>query len=94
MFEKNGNTKDDKLIKGEDDMTEETSNSKDEKENTNIIKANVGDVVQIKKGDEKGKKGKVVVLRENSVIVEIGISPTTGEPLKTVLNHKNYKLVK
>ena len=54
---------------------------------------NVGDMIQIKKGVEQGVKGKVVVLRENSVIVEIGINSKTDEPIKTVVNHKNYKKI-
>ena len=51
-------------------------------------------MVQVKKGNSVGKKGKVVVARENSVIIEVGINPNTGEPVKTVVNHKNYKIVK
>ncbi|MBU8878122.1 YkvS family protein [Bacillus sp. FJAT-29790] len=72
-------------------MSEEKS--KNNTENSNIKKANVGDMIEIKKGDEKGKKGKVVVSRENSVIVEIGINTKRDEPIKTVVNHKNYKLI-
>jgi uncharacterized protein YkvS len=71
-------------------MTEEES----KKQKENPKKANIGDMIQIKRGDRKGKKGKVISLRENSVIVEIGESPNTGEPIKTVVNHKNYKRVK
>ncbi|MCM3668542.1 YkvS family protein [Mesobacillus maritimus] len=68
-------------------MGEETTEKK-------VKTANIGDVIQISKGIEKGKKGKVVVLRENSVIAEIGMNKKTDEPIKTVVNHKNYKLVK
>ncbi len=57
-------------------------------------KAQVGDTIQITKGLEKGKKGTVVLVRENSVIVELGINKKTDEPIKTVVNHKNYKIVK
>ncbi len=63
-------------------------------ENEELVKAKVGDTIQIKRGPRKGKKAKVVSIRENSVIVELGINPNTGEPIKTVVNHKNYKLVK
>ncbi|MBT2756963.1 DUF2187 family protein [Mesobacillus foraminis] len=59
-----------------------------------IKKADIGDMIEIKKGEEKGKKGKVVGIRENSVIVEIGRNPKKNEPIKTVVNHKNYKLAK
>ncbi|WP_428911473.1 DUF2187 family protein [Niallia sp. Krafla_26] len=64
-----------------------------EKEKGTVIKAKEGDMVQVKKGAQAGKKGKVVVARENSVIIEVGINPNTGEPVKTVVNHKNYKIV-
>ena len=67
---------------------------KKESEKTKDLKGKAGDTIQIKKGGQTGKKGKVVVLRENSVIVEVGINPNTGEPVKTVVNHKNYKVVK
>lgn len=73
-------------------MSEEVVKSDETQED--IIKADVGDTVQIKRGAKKGKKGKVVTLRDNSVIVELGINPNTGEPVKTVINHKNYKKVK
>jgi uncharacterized protein YkvS len=75
-------------------MGEINEANKNQKESGNKKKAKEGDVVKISKGLQQGKKGKVVVLRENSVIVEIGINPNTGEPIKTVVNHKNYKLVK
>ena len=58
-----------------------------------VTKANIGDTIQIKNGEEKGKKGKVVVIRDNSVIVEIGKNPKKDEPIKTVVNHKNYKIL-
>ena len=75
-------------------MEKETDLQEIPKEKAIHKNVNEGDVIQIKKGSQQGKKGKVVVLRDNSVIVEIGINPNTGEPIKTVVNHKNYKLVK
>ncbi|MFJ7976996.1 DUF2187 family protein [Peribacillus sp. JNUCC 23] len=67
----------------------------DQKNPTDIKKkVNVGDMIDIKNGIEKGKKGKVVVVRENSVIVEIGRNTKKDEPINTVVNHKNYKLIK
>ncbi|MFC4023354.1 DUF2187 family protein [Oceanobacillus longus] len=56
-----------------------------------IKQANVGDKIQVVKGEQKGKNGEVITVRENSVIIKIGSHPITGEPLKTVVNHKNYK---
>ncbi|WP_042142015.1 DUF2187 family protein [Paucisalibacillus sp. EB02] len=60
---------------------------------TEQTKANEGDLIEIMTGEHKGKKGKVLVVRENSVIVEIGHNKVRDEPIKTVINHKNYKLV-
>lgn len=68
-------------------------NNKNQDGKTNTKKANMGDMIQINKGESKGKQGKVIVLRENSVIVEIGVNVKTDEPIKTVVNHKNYKLI-
>lgn len=67
-------------------MTEET--------NVEIKKAEVGNTIQIKRGEKKGKKGKVIGVRSNSVIVQLGINKKTNEPIKTVVNHKNYKIIK
>ncbi|MEG6531992.1 DUF2187 family protein [Caldibacillus thermoamylovorans] len=57
-------------------------------------KAKEGDMVEVKRGRYKGKKGEVLIVKENSVIIQLGINPKTGEPVKTVVNHKNYKRVK
>lgn len=70
-------------------MAEENGKNEDVK----VKKASMGDVIKISKGDAKGKQGKVIALRENSVIVEIGLNSKTDEPIKTVVNHKNYKLI-
>ncbi|WP_047981859.1 DUF2187 family protein [Ornithinibacillus contaminans] len=59
-----------------------------------VKKATEGDMIQITNGDNKGKKGKVLIVRENSVIVELGRNEVRDEPIKTVINHKNYKLEK
>ncbi|PLR87710.1 DUF2187 family protein [Bacillus sp. V33-4] len=71
-------------------MTEEKSENQTE----NINKANIGDMIQISRGNEQGQKGKVLVTRENSVIAEIGRDVKKDVPIKTVVNHKNYKLIK
>ncbi|MFS0752542.1 DUF2187 family protein [Oceanobacillus sp. 1P07AA] len=66
-----------------------------EQENTQPVQkedmAEVGETIDIIRGEQKGNKGKVLIVRENSVIVNIGNHPSTGEPIKTVVNHKNYK---
>lgn len=65
-----------------------------EESQENIKVANVGDMIEVKTGLFKGKRGEVVLVRENSVIIKTGINPKTGEPMKTVVNHKNYKKMK
>lgn len=72
-------------------LQEETAQEKEQKK---VKAANVGDTIQFKQGERKGQKAKVIVVRENSVIVEVGKNPNTGEPIRTVVNHKNYKKVK
>lgn len=72
-------------------MAEQKNIAENENEKVEENKASIGDTIHIKKGKQKGKKGRVVVLRENSVIVELGVNPNTGEPIKTVVNHNNYK---
>ncbi|MED3575699.1 DUF2187 family protein [Cytobacillus praedii] len=73
-------------------MVEEMNKQQDGK-GRGSKKPGMGDIIQILKGEAKGKQGKVIVLRENSVIVEIGVNSKTDEPIKTVVNHKNYKLI-
>ncbi|CAG9621688.1 DUF2187 family protein [Sutcliffiella rhizosphaerae] len=65
-------------------MTEETNKT------PNI---QIGDMIQINKGSKKGSTGTVIVVRDSSVIVEIGKNLNTGEPVRTVINHKNYKQI-
>lgn len=69
------------------------NNKNQEEKIKNQKKVNIGDMIQINKGEAKGKKGKIIALRDNSVIVEIGMNVKTDEPIKTVVNHKNYKLL-
>ncbi len=69
------------------------ADEKSEKQTDNLKKAVMGDMIEIKKGEEKGKRGTVVAIRENSVIVEIGRNVKKDEPIKTVVNHKNYQII-
>lgn len=59
-----------------------------------VKKASEGDTIQVIKGEYKGKSGEVLVVRENSVIIKIGTKIQTDEPIKIVVNHKNYKRLK
>ncbi|WP_156292122.1 DUF2187 family protein [Oceanobacillus salinisoli] len=67
---------------------------KTEKESKAVKKVSEGETIKVVKGEQKGKQGKVLLVRENSVIIQVGKHPETGEPIKTVVNHKNYKRVK
>ena len=73
-------------------MAKEVVNEEEGKEIINV--ANIGDMIEVKKGQFKGKKGEVLIVRENSVIIKTGTNPKTEEPIKTVVNHKNYKKIK
>ncbi|MDR6123030.1 uncharacterized protein YkvS [Bacillus sp. SLBN-46] len=55
--------------------------------------AKIGDVISFKR-DGKDFEGEVSAIRENSVMVNYGFSKDKGEPLITVVNHKNYKIKK
>ena len=55
--------------------------------------AKIGDIISFKR-DGKELEGEVSAIRENSVMVNYGFSKDKGEPLITVVNHKNYKIKK
>jgi uncharacterized protein YkvS len=75
-------------------MVQELFQEELKQERKPVKKAKVGDMIEFKQGKRKGRKAKVIIVRENSVIVEIGKNPNTGEPIRTVVNHRNYKKVK
>lgn len=52
--------------------------------------AKIGDVISFKR-EGKSIEGVVSGIRENSVMVQYGTS-AKDEPLKTIVNHKNYKI--
>ncbi|MGE7216337.1 DUF2187 family protein [Priestia koreensis] len=53
-----------------------------------------GSKIEVKKGQWKGRKGEVFIVRDNSVLVDLGIDSETNEPIRTVVNHRNYKIIK
>ncbi|MFC0270523.1 DUF2187 family protein [Metabacillus herbersteinensis] len=55
--------------------------------------AKPGDVISFEREGSKFE-GVVTAIRENSVIVEYGNLNAKGEPLTTIVNHKNYKIKK
>lgn len=62
-----------------------------------ITKANIGDTVIFEDKSMNEVKGEVIVVRENSVIVDIKNSPNFHllevEDHLTVVNHKHYTIV-
>ncbi|MGG3466851.1 DUF2187 family protein [Neobacillus pocheonensis] len=56
-----------------------------------MASAKIGDVIVFKR-EGKNLEGEVSAIRENSVLVQYGYSKDKGEPLITVVNHKNYKI--
>ena len=56
-----------------------------------MASAKIGDVIVFKR-EGKNLEGEVSAIRENSVLVQYGYSKDKGEPLITVVNHKNYKV--
>jgi len=58
-----------------------------------IEQANVGQTIDIIGGEYKGEKGEVLMVRDKSVIVRLGKDDDTGEPIKTVVNHRNYQII-
>lgn len=53
-------------------------------------KAEIGDHIKFKR-EGKHMEGNVIDVREASVIVDMGEN-AKGEPIKTVVNHKNYQI--
>jgi len=53
----------------------------------------IGNVISFNREGSK-YEGVISGIRENSVIVDYGFSKDKNEPLKTIVNHKNYKIIK
>lgn len=85
-----GNTKNETEVEVQD-MAEEKSKNESGKEKESLVDVQLDQLVEIKTGEYKGKKAKVIQVRDNSVIVELGMKTKAGEPVLTVVNHKNYK---
>jgi len=74
-------------------MADEFVNDQDAtNEKANNVKE--GSKIEVKKGQWKGRKGEVFIVRDNSVLVDLGIDSETNEPIRTVVNHRNYKIIK
>jgi uncharacterized protein YkvS len=58
-----------------------------------MANAQVGDKIAFKR-DGNAIEGVVTGVRENSVMVQYGMSKDKDEPLITIVNHKNYKITK
>ncbi|NWQ42884.1 DUF2187 family protein [Bacillus sp. EB106-08-02-XG196] len=58
-----------------------------------MANAKVGDKISFKR-EGNPFEGIVTGVRENSVMVQYGVSKEKDEPLITIVNHKNYKITK
>jgi uncharacterized protein YkvS len=58
-----------------------------------MANAKVGDKISFKR-EGNSLEGIVTGVRENSVMVQYGVSKEKDEPLITIVNHKNYKITK
>lgn len=58
-----------------------------------MANAKVGDKISFKR-EGNSLEGVVTGVRENSVMVQYGVSKEKDEPLITIVNHKNYKITK
>lgn len=60
---------------------------------TEEISVQPGDAIQIVAGDNKGEKGKIIAVYNNSASIELQTKEENGKPIKTVLAHKKYKVI-
>ncbi|MCT8138549.1 DUF2187 family protein [Anaerobacillus sp. CMMVII] len=60
---------------------------------TEEILAQPGDTIKILDGDFKGEKGKIIGVYNNSSSVELETREENDKPRKTVIPHKNYKVI-
>ncbi|OLO39099.1 hypothetical protein BTR23_08520 [Alkalihalophilus pseudofirmus] len=51
---------------------------------------NVGDIILINKGTEKGEQAKVIAVYTNSVAVELNRKEKNGNLARTIVNHSKY----
>ncbi|MEH7180326.1 DUF2187 family protein [Neobacillus vireti] len=58
-----------------------------------MANAQIGDKISFKR-EGSSLEGVVTGVRENSVMVQYGVSKDKDEPLITIVNHKNYKIIK
>ncbi|WP_245805820.1 DUF2187 family protein [Bacillus alkalicellulosilyticus] len=65
----------------------------EEIQNENQPEIEIGDTVQINKGQEKGEKAKVIAVYTNSVAVELNRKMKNGTLARTVINHSKYDKV-
>lgn len=60
---------------------------------TEEISAQPGDTIQIVDGDLKGEKGTIIGVYNNSASIELETREANDKPRKTVIAHKNYKVI-
>ena len=57
------------------------------------IAAEIGNIILLNKGENKGTKGKVIAVYTNSVAVQLERKQKDGTLARTVVNHKNYEII-
>lgn len=71
-------------------MLENDNEQNEQKKEAPLV--NVGDIVKIKKGEQKGENAKVIAVYTNSIAVELDKMQKDGTLARTVLSHKEYSL--
>lgn len=60
---------------------------------TDEILAQPGDPIEITSGDLSGEKGRIIAVYNNSSAIELDLKEANNMPRKTVIQHKNYKVI-
>ncbi|MBU8907940.1 DUF2187 family protein [Desertibacillus haloalkaliphilus] len=55
-----------------------------------LMGVEVGDIIQINKGSEKGQTAKVIAVYTNSVAIELNRKEDNGKPARTVINKSKF----
>ena len=52
-----------------------------------------GDAIEITDGSFSGEKGTIIAVYKNSAAIELDLKEANNKPRKTVVAHKNYKVI-
>ncbi|WP_035186286.1 hypothetical protein [Alteribacter aurantiacus] len=70
---------------------EKETNKEASKEKESLIKVEVGETVDVIKGEFKGSKAEVIAAYTNSIAVELDKKQSDGSKARTVLHHTEFK---